>query len=377
MTKSNKKKQQTTFLLVLCVLICPFVFRYMDIGTFLTSSWGMILTFVSLLACAATNYNIVVKRSNWILFTVTIVLLFTSFLKNGSYGVVVTFLNLCLFLIVLNNVSFSLRQVQIARIVAIVFLVLLISDFKFIWKYGELLIYDGYEKINLNTYGILLLALYLNVVSLIDLSIKKKIIKYILLVIATPVALYYISQSDCRSALVSVFFLVVIVFIEKVNYKKMLFLLVLSGFLIPVLYISLHETLGGLDFLGKSLYTGREAVWLHSWEFIKEAPILGSGTSERIVVQIGEITDSTHNIYLAFWKAIGIAPMLMFLWCLLNGENINTMTEKNVWSKKAFLACMVVSLVETLLNDPNYNFLFMLLLMNVDEEFNHKKRWIW
>ena len=140
MTKANKKKQQTTFLLVLCVLICPFFFRYMGIGSFLTSSVGMILTFVSLLACAATNYNIVVKRSNWILFTVTIVLLFTSFLKNGSYGVVVTFLNLCLFLIVLNNVSFSLRQVQIARIVAIVFLVLLISDFKFSWKYGELMI---------------------------------------------------------------------------------------------------------------------------------------------------------------------------------------------------------------------------------------------
>ena len=212
-------------------------------------------------------------------------------------------------------------------------------------------------------------------------------------VIKTVGGVTYFAESDFRSALVSEFFLVVIVFIEKVNYKKMLFLLVLSGFLIPVLYISLHETLGGLDFLGKSLYTGREAVWLHSWEFIKEAPILGSGTSERIVVQIGEITDSTHNIYLAFWKAIGIAPMLMFLWCLLNGENTNTtllfvwcllngrhvdeMTPHNVLSKKAFLACMVVSLVETLLNDPNYNFLFMLLLMNVDEEFNQKKRWIW
>ena len=49
MTKANKKKQQTTFLLVLCVLICPFVFRYMGIGSFLTSSVGMIFTFVSLL----------------------------------------------------------------------------------------------------------------------------------------------------------------------------------------------------------------------------------------------------------------------------------------------------------------------------------------
>ena len=376
MTKANRKKQQVTFFLMLCVLISPFVFRYMGEGEFLTSVGGMIITLVSLFICTIINFNMVIRRRDWMIFIVTIVLLAVSFFKNRSYGVVVTFLNLCLFLIVLNNVSFSLKQVQIMRIFAIVLLSLLISDFRFFWKYGMLWIYDGYDRVNSNTYGILLLVLYFNIVSLIDLSIKRKTIKYILFIIVTPMAFYYILQSDCRSALLSALFLTVILFIEKLNYKKMLFFLVLAGFLIPVIYVSLYETLEGFQFLGKSLYTGREAVWLHSWEIIKNAPILGSGTSERIVVEIGEMTDSTHNIYLAFWKAIGIAPMLMFLWCLLNGKNINTMTEKNVWSKKTFLACMVVSLVETLLNDPNYNFLFMLLLMNVDDDLNVKRRLI-
>lgn len=376
MTKANRKKQQVTFFLMLCVLISPFVFRYMGEGEFLTSVGGMIITLVSLFICTIINFNMVIRRRDWMIFIVTIVLLAVSFFKNRSYGVVVTFLNLCLFLIVLNNVSFSLKQVQIMRIFAIVLLSLLISDFRFFWKYGMLWIYDGYDRVNSNTYGILLLVLYFNIVSLIDLSIKRKTIKYILFIIVTPMAFYYILQSDCRSALLSALFLTVILFIEKLNYKKMLFFLVLAGFLIPVIYVSLYETLEGFQFLGKSLYTGREAVWLHSWEIIKNAPILGSGTSERIVVEIGEMTDSTHNIYLAFWKAIGIAPMLMFLWCLLNGKNINTMTEKNIWSKKTFLACMVVSLVETLLNDPNYNFLFMLLLMNVDDDLNVKRRLI-
>lgn len=376
MTKANRKKQQVTFFLMLCVLISPFVFRYMGEGEFLTSVGGMIITLVSLFICTIINFNMVIRRRDWMIFIVTIVLLAVSFFKNRSYGVVVTFLNLCLLLIVLNNVSFSLKQVQIIRIFAILLLSLLISDFRFFWKYGMLWIYDGYDRVNSNTYGILLLVLYLNVVSLIDLSIKKKFVKYILFVVSTFVAFYYISQSDCRSALLSVLFLLGIVFIEKLNYKKTLFLLVLAGFLIPVIYVSLYEMLNGFQFLGKSLYTGREAVWLHSWEIIKNAPILGSGTSERIVVEIGEITDSTHNIYLAFWKAIGIAPMLMFLWCLLNGKNIHSITPRNLWSKKTFLACMVVSLVETLLNDPNYNFLFMLLLMNVDDDLNVKRRLI-
>lgn len=376
MTKANRIKQRSTFLGMLCVLICPFVFRYMGEGEFLTSVGGMIITLVSLFICTIINFNMVIRKRDWMIFIVTIVLLMVSFLKNRSYGVVVTFLNLCLFLIVLNNVSFSLKQVQIMRIFAIVLLSLLISDFRFFWKYGMLWIYDGYDRVNSNTYGILLLVLYFNIVSLIDLSIKRKIIKYILFIIITPIAFYYISQSDCRSAILSALFLTVILFIEKLNYKKMLFLLVLAGFLIPVIYISLYEALEGFQFLGKSLYTGREAVWLHSWEIIKNAPILGSGTSERIVIEIGEITDSTHNIYLAFWKAIGIAPMLMFLWCLLSGKNIHLITAQNSWSKKTFLACMVVSLVETLLNDPNYNFLFMLLLMNVDDDLNVKRRLI-
>jgi hypothetical protein len=61
-------------------------------------------------------------------------------------------------------------------------------------------------------------------------------------------------------------------------------------------------------------------------------------------------------------------PTLLFVWCLLNGRHVDDMTPHNVLSKKAFLACMVVSLVETLLNDANYNFLFMMLLMDTSGE---------
>ena len=376
MTKVNRVKQRLTFLLMLCVLICPFVFRYVGESELLTSVWGMLLTFIFLMLCTVINFNLVIRRKDWLIFIVTIVLLLISFFINRSQGVVIIFLNLCMFLVVLNNVSFSLKQVQIMRVSAILLLCLLISDFRFFWKYGMLWIYDGYDRVNSNTYGILLLVLYFNVVSLIDLSIKNRILKKILFIVSTLVAIYYISQSDCRSALLSILFLVIIVFIEKLNYKKVLFVLVLAGFLVPIIYISLYETLGNIQFLGKSFYSGREAVWLNTWELIKNAPILGSGTNEKIFIGIGILTESAHNIYLAFWKTLGIVPMIMFLWCLLNGKNIHSITPRNLWSKKTFLACMVVSLVETLLNDPNYNFLFMLLLMNVDDDLNVKRRLI-
>lgn len=373
MSTWNRGKQRITFFWLLCVLISPFVLRRMSEGVLLSSSIGIMVICMFLFLCTALNFTTVIKRQDWTIFIIAMLLLFLSLLKNGSFGVVITYLNMCMFLILLNNISFTLRQVQFMRILTIILLYVLISSFKIRWKYGILWVYDGFDNINLNTYGILLLVLYFNVVSLIGLIVKKRLVRDIAFVVSTVAALYYIWQSECRSAIISMVFLVGIMFIDRVNYKKVLFLLVLAGAIVPILYISSYEVLGNIQFLGKSLYTGREVVWLHTWEIIKNAPILGSGTSESLVISIGEITDSAHNIYLAFWKTIGLAPTLLFVWCLLNGRHVDDMTPHNVLSKKAFLACMVVSLVETLLNDANYNFLFMMLLMNVDEDSIRKR----
>ena len=376
MSTWNRGKQRITYFLMLCVLICPFILRRVGEGVLLSSSIGIMIICMLLFMGTSVNLTTVISRREWSIFIVTILLLFISLIKNRSFGVVITYLNMCMFLILLNNVSFTLRQVQFIRVLTIALLYLLVSDFKFRWKYGILWVYDGYDNINLNTYGILLLVLYFNVVSLIGLLVKKRWIRDIAFVVATGVALYYIWQTACRSAIISILFLVGIIFIERLNYRKILFLLVLAGAIVPILYISSYEVLGDFQLLGKSLYTGREAVWLHTWEIIKDAPILGSGTSESLVISIGEITDSAHNIYLAFWKTVGLAPTLLFVWCLLNGRHVDEMTPHNVLSKKAFLACMVVSLVETLLNDANYNFLFMMLLMEVDENSAVKRRFI-
>lgn len=376
MTTWNRGKQRLTYFFMICILLCPFVLRYLGEGILLSSSMGIALIFVFLVLCTVINFKAVIERYELGIFIAAIILLFMSLLKNRSFGVVITLLNMCMFLILLNNLSFSLRQVQIIRVVTIALLGYVLSSFKLRWKYGILWVYDGFDNVNLNTYGILLLVLYFNVVSLIGLIVKKRWIRDVAFVVSTVIALYFIWQTECRSAIISIVFLVGIMFINRVNYKKVLFLLVIAGAIVPIMYILLNEVLGNIQFLGKSLYTGREVVWLHTWEIIKNAPILGSGTSESLVISIGEITDSAHNIYLAFWKTLGLAPTLLFVWCLLHGRHINEMTPHNEFSKKAFLACMVVSLVETLLNDANYNFLFMMLLMNVDEDSVRKRRFI-
>lgn len=373
MIEAKRIRQRITYLLMLFVLLCPFVLRFTGEGKLLSSVLGIIGIFVFLVICSVINFKAINKR-DWIILLVSLFFLFVSVIINKSYGVVVTFLNMSLFLLVLNNVSFSIRQVELIRLITIVLLYLLITSFKFRKKYGVLWVYDGYDELNLNTYGLLLFMLYLNLACFLDLIIKKRLIKGIIFVGLTVFSLYNIWETACRSAIVSLIFFCGLLLVDRCNYKKVLLVLVFAGLLVPVFYISLYEILGSIEFLGKSLYTGREIVWLNTWEAIKSSIILGSGTGVGILSVDGELTDSAHNIYLGFWKTVGIVPMLSFVWFLLRGRNSATVTPQNLVAKKAFLCCMVVCMVETLINDSNFNFLVMLLLINVENSRSSRER---
>lgn len=373
MIEAKRIRQRFSYLFVICILLCPFLLRLAGEGKLLTSTIGIIGTFGFLIACSAINFKAINKR-DWTVLLLALLFLFVSAIKNRSYGVVVTFLNISLFLLVLNNISFSIRQVQFIRALTIGLLYLLMSSFKFRWKYGSMWVYDGYENINLNSYGLLLMMLYFNLVCFADLIFKKRVIKNIIFVVLTIWALYDIRVTACRSAIVAVIFFCVLLFIDKANYKKILIVLVLAGLLVPVFYVSMYEILGDIKFLGKSLYTGREVVWLNTWEAIKGSIILGAGTNMGILSIDGELTDSAHNIYLGFWKTIGFVPMLTFVWFLLRGRNTDVVTPRNSVAKKAFLSCMVVCMVETLLNDNNFNFLVMLLLVNLENSRFSRER---
>lgn len=366
MIKKNNQTQTASYFCILCILFCPFVLRLIGTQDFLSSTASIIIISICWTICWALNFKETTKIAELIIFIINCLFLILSMLRNGSLGVVITYYNIMVGLMVLNNISFSSRQIKTIRFFEVFLLTSLLLSFSYTWQYGSIWVYDGDNHINSNTYGILLLLLYLNIMCLIDsftLKVRKKII---LLVVLTIVAIYYIGQSGCRSAIIAVLTFFVLNIYKQYKYKKFLLFFVIMGLTLPVIYISMYEILGNVEFLGKNLFSGRQMLWRNTWNAIKEALFLGSGTTEKIQIGNGLATDSTHNVYLAFWKTIGIVPLISFIWLLFRGKNTNWALYNNSVNRKAFLSCMIICMVETLLNDNNYNYLVMLFLMEAE-----------
>ena len=97
MTTFYRGKQRITFFLMLCVLLTPFVLRRLGEGVLLSSSTGIMVICMFLFLCTAINFTTVIKRRDWTIFMIAMVLLILSLIKNGSFGVVITFLNMCMY----------------------------------------------------------------------------------------------------------------------------------------------------------------------------------------------------------------------------------------------------------------------------------------
>lgn len=95
-------------------------------------------------------------------------------------------------------------------------------------------------------------------------------------------------------------------------------ILVLGGYLFPLLYIYLYGKYGndGLTFMGKELFTGREYIWNYNIENLTSSPInLLFGTNK---ISIYQIENNLHNMYLTFLIRIGVVGVSLY-WILFLG----------------------------------------------------------
>lgn len=364
LVRCNKKN--ITFFCLLIALILPFFLRLTGVVTFLSSALSIIVLSVLLTFVWLININKIMKVGYIILLLCNLAMLVINLRLNGSFGVVITFYYVSISLMIFNNISITLKQVGFIRLVTATLLILLVLSFSYEWQYDLIWVYDRDVLINTNTYAILWLLIYFNLCCYIELADLKISAKKIIFFIITVISFLMIWIAKCRSALLAAIFFLVFYLYKKLHYKKTLLLLVLLGVIFPVAYIWIYNTFGNIEFLGKSLFSGRQHVWNEVWKTIEISPIIGTGTVYKIE-WLGHVTDSAHNTYLGFWKTVGLIPLISFVYFMFSGKNTKLNNSKNDIAKKAFLACMIICVVETLLNDSNYNFLFLLLLLNGEE----------
>lgn len=361
---------KVNYAIIISIIVLPFVLNWVGFHDFLSSPACIAVTSVllttSLLMTLQREFRVKDIVITWLLIGV---LLISAILYN-SLGTVFTCYNIFIMTFLLNNVQFKKEQLRTIHLLIVILLGVFIATLEFRPLYETYTVHQlNGEQININSFGILVLAFYYHFLLLLN-NIFKRRMSYFLFIIVTPLAIYLIEISECRSAyLALIAFLILYLYknFKVERYKKLLMIAVLIAIIFPFVYLQFADQLATLEFGQKSLLS-RKMVWQSTIELIKQYPIFGSGTIHEIQTSAYEYTHSAHNVFLGLWKTVGLIPMLIFAFRLNKGKNIETITKPNIIKKKMFLSCIVVCVFETLLNDSDTYIFYLTLLLTEEYE---------
>lgn len=364
-------KEKWIYRVFLLIISIQFLFYWLDIHKLFSSSISLSITAVALTICIISVFRQICSTTDTVFLMINTVFLVINSLVYGNMGANFELYNLVVLLILLNNISFSKKQVQNIRLVTIVLLMIFLISLNFAPLYETIMVHDMKDnEINTNTFGILYLSLFLVGFLYFDEAIKNKVLKFVVLVALSVFSVNYIVLSDSRTSLLSALLFIVVYLLKPrniKNYRKMLLVMIIFVLAFPWIYNAVLGQVNTTQFLGKSITT-RQLVWSSAIDFIKENPIIGSGTKVDMLSGVGRYTESAHNLFLSVWKTIGIVPMITLIRFLLKGVNLQRVSSENVLSKVAFFAVMLVSAFETALADSNTYIFFVILLLTIKDE---------
>lgn len=358
---------------LLCVLpILAYVSMQYRVDTMLLNA-SLIITFLILILILAFSVNYFSAYDFAILFLNIISIIITLNLYSGI-GVALNYLNLFLCFMIFNTVEFSEKAIMITRIMMTVGILCFLITSTYSVEWGFISFYDkNGSLINNNTVSLIFVALYIHLSAfLLKRCTKPRIIALFILFAFCFVSVYVLG---CRSAMLFfVLYVFLIIFSKKIatrniSIRKLCITFLIISFIFPLLYIFLYNQIGNFEIMGKSMFSGREIVWLEAYKHIQNSPLFGSGT-EFIINYGNSATMSTHNMLLGLWKNLGIVPVISFVsfYVLDNGPKI----EKNIMISK--IAIIIIAFFESFLMDSRLYLLFLLALPGQKHNFNLEKK---
>lgn len=222
------------------------------------------------------------------------------------------------------------------------------------WNAYEKFITDMLNHVNTNMIAFIVFYSYI-IIYLFFNTRNYWTIRNICLAIMYIMAVCIIYAVKCRTTLIAILFWGVCNFIIPIkwwNSKKRVILLVtgivLIGCIFPVLYVHLASnielSLKVYNFTGKYLFTGREVIWKHMFDYMAENRLslwIGIGSNSEYLFGQGY---SLHNSYLGIilnYGIIGVALfMLNVILCISSayeGEKISNRKKTLIISYVSFL----------------------------------------
>ena len=330
----------------------------------------------------ALNYETVYTRSRIALLLMNLVSLALTAMLYSGLGSILTYFNLLAAFFVFNNISLTKRELRGLRAITACLLLVyfLTSNIGRAYSFSEL--YDIFgNRVNSNVVGMLLLALTFNGAGFLELLHVDKKYRVFLVVLTLAAGGYLIYLSKCRSALISLAALAVLLLLRRWvtgyrAYKILSVSVLILSLAITVLYVSMYDSYSELEILGKKLFTGREIVWRSAFERIKESVIIGNGNSVALDTVGGRTTVTAHNMLLSIWYTIGIIPVLTTVFFFVNRLDKGKEGRADKFSRCALIASLLVGFFESFYTDSTLHIFFLVLLLsnlNTEDEKNDTK----
>lgn len=285
-----------------------------------------------------------------------------SFTKYRAIINIFEFFSLAIFTIVLSNVNYDNIKIadKLTTINFIIFIVISIVTY----LNNSNSIYNSYRSIyqNPNSLGIIAMSFFGTSILFLKLTNLKR---YYFFSIAFLI-LTILSKS--RSALIGILFSFIIYLIYNIISKNkrrwrvffIFFLLSLS--IIVVLYINITKfdfyyklATTIYEFTGKNILSGRQIVWSHLINLVKNKLWLGYGSGAQLS-NYSNIQLSAHNLFLQILfqnGLIGLVTFIIFLFIVWNNLYSSKQNQITRLSSSLFCGILFLNLFEVTLIQNN------------------------
>ena len=256
-------------------------------------------------------FNRNMQKWTIIFLPITLIYMFISIsINNGGFGSVLTYAVSMLALEMICYLDFSEKQEHTLHcFMALCILLLIFASIKYTvnFKFYE------YHDVNPNTIGEWVLYAFCIFICTTQTTKKRRIIVNLALLV---VAITTLMNVESRGALISLVSFCILSILPTRIFKQKLVLIMVCiitalGIAFPFFYLGLYSRGFDLAFLNKTLFTGRQGLWIRALGYFSQTPsgwYVGLGSK----VELWDAATNVHNSYFGMIINFGIVGMILY-----------------------------------------------------------------
>lgn len=332
----------------------------------------LIFTLLTILVVSNSNKILEDKKISIIAFVTIMTAVIGIVINNSNIGTLFGVINLSIVFLISPYIQINQKIIKIFSILSFLGLI-----------YWSFIPPEGF---NTNSIGVITLVFFIFSLFVLG-SIKNKIIKIPLIIFTIIISLNSIIISESRASLIGFIFFIILNFLipykvlcKKIIVKFLIYLVTIGSIGYVFLYIGLWKMNYSLtwSYGDKSLYTGRELIWIDLWVAFKENYLFGLGSNYQLQ------THDVLNVHNSMFHILTIYGILVFMLSLtliyyFFSEKVQYIAEDNPFfgiALSGFLSLSLQSFFETTLVSSSFTpiiIMFLIIITSLPELKNRKR----